>query len=1126
MDGAEPNLRLEVKLLGPVEVTIGGRRVEIRRRMQRALLAVLALDVNRVISTDRLIDALWGERPPRSAAVALYGLVSALRKLLEPDHADVLRTTEPGYVLELAGDDVDIGRFELLAAEGRHALAAGDFALASTTLTEALGLWRGPPLHDLISFRFAQDEIGRLEEMRLAAVEDRIAADLERGGDGDLVPELESLIAGHPLRERLRAQLMLALYRGGRQADALAVYRDARAVLVDGLGIEPSAELQELERAILRQDPALSPPAAAVAASDGAAPAEGQRPARARRRRWPFAAAGVVVAAAIAVAAVAVTRGDKTEVRVPPNGIGVVDDGKVVAAGALGSSPSDVAAGAGSLWVTSGDEQTVSRVDPHTGEVRQTIPVGSGASGVVAAADGVWVVNSLAGTVSRIDPRTDTVVQTIPLHGTPSALALGRGTVWIANRDFNTVSPLDARTGVPAGLGIAVGPSTTALALGAGSLWVADEERGAVLRVDPRRRAIVDTIPVGNGPVDLAVDRASVWVANNRDGTVSRIDPARGVVVETISVGDGPRALAQTSDGIWVSNEFDGMLALIDPRSNTVTRKLRVGQQPLGLAAAGGRLFVAVRAAGAAHRGGTLRAVAPGPGPPSFDTLYYGSAATTIVTNDGLVGFLRVGGADGVQLVPDLAVALPKPTGGGRTYTFRVRPDIRYSNGRRVGARDFRRALERVFITPRVDPVVTAYFGGIVGTEACRPRAARSRAAPRRCDLSRGIVTDERTRTVTFHLRAPDPDFLYKLALPPAFAVPPDTPAKDVGRGSLPATGPYMRRRTGRSSVTFVRNPYFHEWSKAAQPAGYADRIVVTATTSPERAVREVERGHSDVALLGVPPDLQHEVQTQYASQVHVNPLWRVTYLFMNTRVPPFDDVRVRRAVSYAVDRAAAAHASTGLVGAEPTCQILPPDFPGYQRYCPYTLRPGARGWSAPDLSRARRLVAASGTRGMAVTVWEPQRHRGQARVVTAVLRSLGYRAHTKRVSDHVYYVDPKTSPLNPHSRVQAGLFAWTADLPAASNYFGELFSCRAPGNFPHFCDRRIEKQIERALALQSSDSYLANRLWSRIDRAVVDEAPVAPLYTLKEVDIASRRVGNFQYNPQWGVLLGQLWLR
>jgi YVTN family beta-propeller protein len=1109
--------RLEIRLLGPVEVTLDGRPLELGRRKQRALLVLLALNANRVVSTDTLVDALWGERPPATAPVGLYGLVSALRKLLEPHRPGVLRRKEPGYVVELPPEQIDIGRFELLAAEGRRALAAGDAESAAMKLAEALELWRGPPLHDLADFSFAQTEIGRLDELRLAAVEDRFAADLGLGRNGQLVPELESLVSQHPLRERMRAQLMLALYRGGRQADALAVYRDARTALVEGLGIEPSAELQALERAILEQDPSLllSPPID-VDADDAAPITDGEPPARRAR----VAVLATVAVAAISGAAIfAVARsGDGKPVRVSANSVGVIDNGEIVAAGAVGASPTAVAAGAGSLWVTNTDEQTVSRVDPETGELRQTIGVGSGAGDVAADGRAVWVTNSLAGTVSRIDPRTNTVVQTIPLGGTPAAVALGPGTVWVANRDDQTISQLNARTGAVTGQA-AVGPSTRAVALGAGSLWVADEARGVVFRVDPLRRAIIDTIPVGNGPVDVSVGGGSVWVANNLDGTVSRVDPARGAVSATIPVGDGPRALAVTADGIWVSNEFDGTLALIDPRSNTVAQTLQIGEQPQGLAAAHGRLFVAVRAAGAAHRGGTLWATGPGPAPRSFDTLNFGVAPTTILTNDGLVAFRRVGGVDGLQLVPDLAVALPKPTGDGRTYTFRVRSGIHYSNGRLVGPSDFRRALERVFVT-RIDPTAIGYYAGIDGAEACVAR-------PRRCDLSRGIATDERTRTVTFHLRAPDPDFLFKLALPFAFAVPPGTPPRDVGRHPLPATGPYMRARVERDRVTFVRNPRFREWSKAAQPDGYPDRLVFVLAASPGAAVRAVERGKRDVALAGAPAGLQQEVETQYASEVHVNPLRRVTYLFLNVKAAPFDDVRVRRAVNYAADRAAAARASAAFVGAEPTCQILPPDFPGYRPYCPYTLHPGAGAnkWTAPDLSRARRLVAASGSKGALITVWEPERHRGEARVATALFRSLGYRTRIKRVSDKRYYYNPATSPLSPSSRVQTGLVAWTADLPAASNYLALLFSCRAP-NFPHFCDRRVDAQIDRALALQGTDPYLANRLWGRIDRAVVDQAPVAPLYTLKQVDIVSRRVGNFQYNPQWGVLLGQLWLR
>jgi peptide/nickel transport system substrate-binding protein len=1122
MQQAEPRApELEIRLLGPVEARLSERPLALDRLQQRALLALLALNANRVVSTDQLIDALWGERPPATASVALYGLVSGLRKLLEPDHAGTVVTKSPGYLLQLSPEQIDLGHFELLAAEGRRALDLDDAETASALLTEALELWRGPPLQDLQFLPFAQKVVGRLEELRLAVIEARVEADLAAGRDGDLVPELESLVSEHPLRERLRGQLMLALYRVGRQADALAAYRDARTVLADELGLEPSHELQELERSILRHDPSLaarvSAPgdAAAARTGDGSAPLG-----LPERRSW--IAIGTVLVAVGAVTVLAITRsGKNATLRIPADGVGVLEHGKVVAAGSLGASPSDIAAGGGALWVTSADEQTVSRVDPDTGEVRQTIPVGSGPSGVAADDHGVWVANSLDGTVSRIDPRTNTVVETIPVEGSPVAVAVGPRSVWIASRDGQSISRLDSRTGDP-GVAVPVGPAPRALAVGANSLWVADEKRGVVFRIDPGQRRIVDTITVGNGPVDIAVGERSVWVANNLDGTVSRIDPVRGAVTAVITTGDGPRGIAVTPDGVWVSNEFDGTLALIDPGSNTRKRVVRIGERPEGLAARGGRLFLAVRSAGATHRGGTLRlAGVNGPFQPgSVDTTNYSIAPTTILTNDGLVGFRRVGGADGSQLVPDLAVALATPTDDGRTYTFRLRAGISYSTGRPVQPADFRQALERALIITH-DP--SHYYGAIVGADTCIAR-------PKRCNLSRGIATDGRAQTVTFHLREPDPDFLYKLALPYAFAVPADTPAKDVGTHPLPATGPYLissyKPRT-RGGLTLLRNPRFHEWSKAAQPAGYPDRIIFARLRGSTRSVvRAVERGRQDLALNGVPPDLEDEVATQYASQKHVNPLTGTTYLFLNTKVPPFDDIRARHALNYAADRAAGVRISSRASGAQPTCQILPPNFPGYQPYCPYTLRPRMRReWTSPDLERANQLVAASASRGAVVTVWVPDNHRGEAAFAATLLRSLGYRARTKRVSDKVYY-NPAKGPLNPRRHAQAGLFSWFADYPAASNYFGTFFSCRAPSNWSEFCDRGIEAEIQRALKLQSGDPYLANRLWARIDREIVDKAPVVPLFTLKQVDIVSRRVGNYQFHPQWGVLLGQLWVR
>lgn len=1126
-------VRVEYRVLGPFEVRRGDDPVRLPTGNERALLAMLLLHANEPVSSDRLIDALWGEAPPPSAAKMVQIYISRLRQRLDPEPAPdaddggaVLVTQAAGYQLRVEPGASDLDEFGHLRREGTRALASGNHARALAKLSQALALWRGPALADFSFAAFAQQEIGRLDELRVATLEDRIEAELALGRHADVVGELEALVGSHPLRERLRGQLMLALYRAGRQVDALAVYRETRRMLVDELGLEPGSELQELERAILRHHPSLDPPDAGLAPILAA---EGDGATRARtlhRRRvgWIAVAAITIAVLPLALAIRALTSsGESGAIEIPANGVGVIDGGKIVAVATVGASPADVAFGAGSLWVSSTDGHTVSRVDPGTGGVQQTIRVGSGASGIAADDRSVWVANSLDGTVSRIDPRTNTVVQTIAVGSAPVSIALGRGAVWVASKDDQTVSRLDSRTGILTAR-IPVGAGPRAVAVGAGGVWVADETRGVVFHLDPARKTVVDTVNVGNGPGGIAIGADAIWVANNLDGTLSRIDPRRATVTATIPVGDGPRGVAVVGEDVWVSNEFDGTLALVDPSTNSVTRTLRIGQRPEGIAASGSKLFVAIRSAGAAHRGGTLRLTGEGSYfASSVDTLNIGAWAATISTNDGLVAFRKVGGVDGSQLVPDLAVALPTPTDAGRTYTFRLRSGIRYSNGRLVRPEDFRRALERNFLVFHD----AAPYGAIVGANRCA-------ATPRRCNLSHGIAIDERAQTVTFHLRAPDPDFLYSLALPYAFAVPAATPASDVGTLPLPATGPYMIAgfRPGRE-LTLVRNPRFQEWSKAAQPDGYPDRITWTLGVSKLDEVRRVERGQADVAYDGVPPELEREVQTQYASQVHVNPLRGVTYIFLNTRVPPFDDVRVRRALNYAVDRAAAVRRSARGAGAQPTCQILPPGLRGFRRYCPYTLRPSANGlWTAPDLDRARRLVSESGTRGAAVTVWVSDGHRREGPVVSRLLRNLGYRVRVRHVSTGVYF-NPATGPGDSRRRVQAGLVSWLAESAAASAYITAFLSCSAfkPANgsnqnWSEFCDRRIERRIRRALALQTRDPYLANQLWARIDRAIVDRAPLVPLFSLRQVDFVSRRVGNYQYHPQWGILLDQLWVR
>jgi DNA-binding SARP family transcriptional activator len=248
---------MEFLILGPLEVADDGRLVPLGGAKQRAVLAILLLNRNQVVSTDRLIDEVWGETPPATAAISLQNFVARLRKALA-ESGRLLVTRPPGYLIQLEPDQLDLDRFERLTREARQQLAAGEPRAAAGKLEEALALWRGPPLADFTYEPFAQPAVARLDELRLAALEDRFDAELALGRHAELVAELEALVDEHPLRERLRGQLMLALYRSGRQAEALDVYQATRRVLVDELGIDPGPALQQLERAILTQDAAIA----------------------------------------------------------------------------------------------------------------------------------------------------------------------------------------------------------------------------------------------------------------------------------------------------------------------------------------------------------------------------------------------------------------------------------------------------------------------------------------------------------------------------------------------------------------------------------------------------------------------------------------------------------------------------------------------------------------------------------------------------------------------------------------------------------------------------------------------------------------------------------------------------
>jgi peptide/nickel transport system substrate-binding protein len=490
---------------------------------------------------------------------------------------------------------------------------------------------------------------------------------------------------------------------------------------------------------------------------------------------------------------------------------------------------------------------------------------------------------------------------------------------------------------------------------------------------------------------------------------------------------------------------------------------------------------------------------------------------------DGLVALRRSGGAAGLTLVPDLAMTLPRPAGGGTAYTFTLRRGIRYSNGTLLRASDFRRGIVRQLRFGAYPP----YYEGILGGQTCHRH-------PRRCGLSAGIITNDAAGTVTFHLGQADPDFLYKLALLLAAPAPPGAPDRAIYRAPfLPGTGPYkISRYRPHASVTLVRNPYFRQWSYAAQPAGYPNVIRFDQVAGPAKQESAVIAGRAD--LTAVYTNIGQSLATRYPARVHTTLKLGTDYLFLNTRQPPFNSLKARQAVNYAIDRGRILQLSHLAPGqAAVTCQILPADFPGHQSYCPYTTGIKDGIWHGPDMAKARRLAEDSHTTNVPVTVWILKDFASPAldSYLVRLLKDLGYRAHQRIVPGGRFF--PAVG--NVHSKVQAGFNAWGADFPGASTFFLPVLSCRsfyqAPSasntsNYAGFCDRHADQLASQAQAAQLTDPAAARRLWAQVDRIVTDQAPWVPILSWGSTAFVSARTGNYQESPIYGPLLDQMWVR
>jgi peptide/nickel transport system substrate-binding protein len=487
-----------------------------------------------------------------------------------------------------------------------------------------------------------------------------------------------------------------------------------------------------------------------------------------------------------------------------------------------------------------------------------------------------------------------------------------------------------------------------------------------------------------------------------------------------------------------------------------------------------------------------------------------------IMTHDGLVGFKRASGTEGTKLVPDLAESIPKPTDGGKTWTFKLRSGIKFSNGQTLTGNDVKATFVRLFKIGN-SPNAGTWYNVIQGGDGCVK-------TPASCTLDKGITVNG--NTVTFHLARQDPEFLDQLAMPFVLILPASTPDKNVNIPP-PGTGPYKWvQYAPTKQIKLVRNPFFKEWSKDAQPAGNPDVIIQKFGLSVEAEVTAVENNQADWMFDQPPADRLNELGTKYANRVHINPLTATYYFAFNVNEPPFNNLKARQGVNFATDRNALVKITGGPKLAVPTCQVLPPNFPGYQQYCPYTKNPSAK-WTAPDLTKAKQLIAASGTKGASVKVNTDTTDTDKALGLyfVGLLRSLGYKATLQALSSDIQY----SYIQNSKNHVQFAFSDWYQDYPAASDFLNILLGCgsihpnsNSSPNIAQFCDKGIQSKMTQAASTGITDPAAANKQWAQVDKEVTDQAPWVSMYNPKYVDFLSTRVKGYQFSPQWFFLIAQ----
>jgi DNA-binding SARP family transcriptional activator/ABC-type oligopeptide transport system substrate-binding subunit/streptogramin lyase len=1017
---------MEFRILGPLEAEDEGRAIPLGGAKQRSVLALLLLARGRPVSTDRLIEEIWNGAPPGRAVKSVQVYVSQLRKVLGDRR---IVTRDGGYELIVAPGEVDADRFEELVLEASGSAPPA----ASSRLCEALAFFRGEPLADLSLEVWAQPEIARLTERRLTVVEARIDADLALGRHRELVPELEVLVASYPFREHLLEQLVLALYRSGRQADALGAYRRGAARLRGELGLEPGRPLQELEQGVLRQDPALDPPR----------PPRNPRHTRGRRG-WKLVLAGaaVVVAAAVAATGVILTGTSSASLASVPPGVAIVDSssGRLVAQipWAELKWPAEVTTGDGSFWVLTLDGYAMVRVDPYSGRVlgRVSSPFGGNALGWLVDGRSLWFSGPR---LARMDLASGNEADRYALTRDPrddqlAGLARGGGSLWVARQHPGQLLRVDPATGAVLHR---VGnlPDAYIVAYGDGAAWVAAFDK--VARVDAATNTVT-RVPLPPPIAEVAVGGGFAWASNETKGTVYKIDQS-GQIVATYETGLGAREMSYADGTLWVVNQDIGTLTGIDAATGA-QHTFRFGHPLESVAALHGKLLVEINQGRTyedridALKGRVVRIVDPTyefdhPDPAISGNGYVHSFMFQAerATCAPLLGYPDLPPPRGRQLVPEVATAMPRLSADRRTYTFAVRKGFRFSppSGAPLDAQTFRYSIERA-LDPRLGPRAPGidYLRDLVGAQAFHAGRAAHVAGIR--------VGGNR---ISFTLARPSPDFLERLALPYFCPVPLTTPTLQNGVGlytgpAPPAAGPYYFWGlvfNGEYAI-LKRNPNYG----GSRPQRL-DAIAFREGIDTEKAIGWVEQGRYDAIeqydpLLAPGSEVAGRFDTANPPggvAYRAFPQHFTAYLALDSGQPPFSDARLRRAVAVALDRKTLAT----IASLTPTDRVLPPAVSGA----------GAPPAEPSDLARARRLVGARHVVVRMAVQSDDDTGRRLVQAVNTALAPLGIDVEAVPVGDLA------TALRRPSARIRLAAVTTALDYPDAAAFLTQMLGRDVP---------------------------------------------------------------------------------